>query len=134
MQDAIFYVAAGETLGVVRDYANAKSVSAPTLVRGVAARLRMRIFARKEGPEPYPVEALSDIVRWQWAMDSDFNEATSYKLQADNVNITLSEVDDEIDGDEFSYTEVAIPIPEVNSEELAAWLGTDKSKSVLFKL
>ena len=66
MQDAIFYVAAGETLGVVRDYANAKNVSAPTLVRGVSARLRMRIFARKEGPEPYPMDALADIVRWQW--------------------------------------------------------------------
>ena len=81
MQETIFYVAAGETLGVVRDYANAKTMPAPTLVRGVSARLRMRIFARKEGPEPYPMYALADIVRWQWAMDSDFNEATSYKLQ-----------------------------------------------------
>ena len=131
MQDAIFYVAAGETLGVVRDYANAKNVSVPTLVRGVSARLRMRIFARKEGPEPYPMDALADIVRWQWAMDSDFNEATSYKLQADNANITLSEVQDDIDGDEFTYTEVSTPIPDTNSEELAAWIGTDKSKGGL---
>ena len=131
MQDAIFYVAAGETLGVVRDYANAKNVSAPTLVRGVSARLRMRIFARKEGPEPYPMDALADIVRWQWAMDSDFNEATSYKLQANNASITLSEVQDDIDGDEFTYTEVSIPIPDTNSEELAAWIGTDKSKGGL---
>ena len=35
MQDVIFYVAAGETLGVVRDYANAKGVPPPTFVRGV---------------------------------------------------------------------------------------------------
>ena len=81
MQETIFYVAAGETLGSGRDFANAKTMPAPTLVRGVSARLRMRIFARKEGPEPYPMYALADIVRWQWAMDSDFNEATSYKLQ-----------------------------------------------------
>lgn len=33
MQETIFYVAAGETLGSVRDFANAKSASPPTLVR-----------------------------------------------------------------------------------------------------
>ena len=33
MQDVIFYVAAGETLCAVRDYANAKGVPPPTLVR-----------------------------------------------------------------------------------------------------
>ena len=36
MQNTIFYVAANETLGVVKDYANAKTVTPPTLVRGVA--------------------------------------------------------------------------------------------------
>ena len=35
MQYTIFYVAAYETLGVVRDNANAKNATAPTLVRGV---------------------------------------------------------------------------------------------------
>lgn len=79
----------------------------------------MRIFARKEGPEPYPMYALADIVRWQWAVDTDFNEATSYKLQADNASITLSEVTDELDGDEYAYTEVSIPMPEMNTVELA---------------
>lgn len=37
-------------------------------------------------------------------MDTDFNEATAYKLQADNANIELAEVTDEIDGDEYTYT------------------------------
>ena len=46
MQETIFYVAAGETLGAVRDFANAKSAAPPTLVRGVSALLRMRLFAR----------------------------------------------------------------------------------------
>ena len=131
MQETIFYVAAGETVGTVRDYANAKTVAAPTLVRGVAACLRMRLFARKEGLERYPADALDGIVRWQWAMDSDFNEATSYKLQADNSAITIGEVEDDIDGDENTYTEFRIPIPEMNSEELSTWIGTDKSKSGL---
>ena len=63
----------------------------------------MRIFAHRDG-----------IVRWQWAMDTDFSEATAYKLQADNANIELSEVTDEIDGDEYNYTEVSIPMPEMN--------------------
>ena len=30
MQETIFYVAAGETLGAVRDFANAKSAAPPT--------------------------------------------------------------------------------------------------------
>ena len=63
--------------------------------------------------------ALADIVRWQWAVDTDFNEATSYKLQADNASITLSEVTDELDGDEDAYTEVSIPMPGMNTVELA---------------
>ena len=131
MQETIFYVAAGETLGAVRDFANAKSAAPPTLVRGVSALLRMRLFAHREGLEPYPVDALNGIVRWQWAMDTDFNEATAYKLQADNANIELSEVTDEIDGDEYNYTEVSIPMPEMNTVELAEWIGTDKSKNGL---
>ena len=131
MQETIFYVAAGETLGVVRDYANAKTMAAPTLVRGVSALLRMRLFAHREGLEPYPIDALDGIVRWQWAMDTDFNEATAYKLQADNAAIEISEVADEIDGDEYSYTEVSIPMPEMNTVELAEWIGTDRSKNGL---
>ena len=119
MQETIFYVAAGETLGSVRDFANAKSAAPPTLVRGVSALLRMRLFANREGVEPYLVEVLSGIVRWQWAMDTDFSEATAYKLQADNASITLSEVQDDIDGDEYAYTEVSIPMPGMNTVELA---------------
>ncbi len=131
MQETIFYVAAGETLGSVRDFANAKSAAPPTLVRGVSALLRMRLFAHRDGLEPYPLEALDGIVRWQWAMDTDFNEATAYKLQADNANIELSEVTDEIDGDEYTYTELSIPMPQMNTVELAEWIGTDKSKNGL---
>jgi hypothetical protein len=131
MQETIFYVAAGETLGAVRDFANAKSAAPPTLVRGVSALLRMRLFAHREGLEPYPIDALDGIVRWQWAMDTDFNEATAYKLQADNAAIEISEVADEIDGDEYSYTEVSIPMPEMNTVELAEWIGTDRSKNGL---
>ena len=71
MQNIIFYVAANETLAAVRDYANAKNATAPTLVRGAACCLKMRLFANSDGTEPYPMEDLSSVVSWSWAMDSD---------------------------------------------------------------
>lgn len=131
MQETIFYVAAGETLGAVRDFANAKSAAPPTLVRGVSALQRMRLFAHRDGLEPYPLEALDGIVRWQWAMDTDFNEATAYILQADTAYIEVAKVTDDIDKDEYTYTEVSNLMPQMNTMELAEWLGTDKSKNGL---
>jgi hypothetical protein len=64
-------------------------------------------------------------------MDTDFNEATAYKLQADNAAIAVAQVTDEIDGDEYAYTEVSIPLPEMNTVELAEWIGTEKSRNSL---
>ena len=131
MQNIIFYVAANETLGTVRDYANAKNATAPVLVRGVEARLKMRIFAKSDGPEPYPVSAFENIVAWSWAMDNDFNEATSYKLVGDNADITVASITEIIDDEEYTYTEITIPMTQMNTEELAMWLGTQKSMSGL---
>ena len=53
MQTLTFYVTADSTLGAVRDYANAKNASAPTLTRGVSACLKMRVFANAENADPY---------------------------------------------------------------------------------
>lgn len=131
MQETIFYVAAGETLGAVRDFANAKSAAPPTLVRGVSALLRMRLFAHRDGLEPYPLVALEGIVRWQWTMDTDFNEATAYMLQANNAYIEVPEVTDDIDVDEYTYTEVSNPMPQMNTVELAERKGTDRSRNGL---
>lgn len=91
----------------------------------------LRIFAHREGLELYLVDTLDGIVRLQWAMDTDFNEATAYKLQEDNANIELFEVTDKIDGDEYTYTELSIPIPQMNTEELAERIGMDRSKNGL---
>ena len=131
MQNTTFFVAANETLGVVKDYANAKSITPPTLVRGVEACLKMRLFANRDGTERYPLSAFSRIVAWQWAMDNDFNEATNYKLTGDDADISIGSVTENIDGEEIEYTEVSIPMTRMNTEELAAWLGTEKSKSGL---
>jgi len=131
MQNTILYVDAHETLGAVKDYANARSVSAPTLVRGVEACLKIRLFASDTGPEPYPISAFANVVSWQWAMDNDFNEATSYKLVGDNEDITVHSVTETIEEEEFTFTEIVIPMTQMNTEELATWLGTDKSKTGL---
>lgn len=131
MQETIFYVAAGETLGAVRDFANAKSAAPPTLVRGVSALLRMRLFAHRDGLEPYPLVALDGIVRWQWAMDTDFNEATAYILQADTAYIEVAKVTDDIDEDEYTYTEVSNLMPQMNTVELAGRKETDRSRNGL---
>ena len=45
MQEIKIYVAANGALGTIRDYANAKNVAAPTLVRGCEVLLRLRLFA-----------------------------------------------------------------------------------------
>lgn len=131
MQNTTFYVAANETLGVVKDYANAKTVTPPTLVRGVAACLKMRLFASRDGTDAYPMSAFANIVSWQWAMDNDFNESTAYKLVGDNGDIAVASVTESIDGEEISCTEISIPMSGMNTEELATWLGTEKSKSGL---
>lgn len=117
MQNTVFYVAANETLGVVRDYANAKSATPPTLVRGIEACLKIRLFANREGTEPYPLSAFSRIVAWQWAMDNDFNEATSYKLVGDNSDIAVGTITEMLDGEEIEYTEISIPMTQMNTEE-----------------
>jgi len=131
MQNTTLYVAANETLGVVKDYANAKTVTPPTLVRGVAACLKMRLFAKNDGTDAYPLSVLTGIVAWQWAMDSDFNEATTYKLVGDNESIAVTSVTETIDGEELTYTEISIPISNMNTAELTAWIGTEKSQAGL---
>lgn len=131
MQNIKFYVSAAETLGVVRDYANAKSATAPALVRGVETQLKIRLFVNSDGSTPYPIALFSNIAAWQWAMDKDFSESTNYILEADNASITVATVTDSIDGTDSEFTELTIPIPNMNTIELADWLGTDESKSGL---
>ena len=70
MQETIFYVAAGETLGSVRDFANAKSSAPPTLVRSVSALLRMRLFAHREG---IVITAFSLLVRMRVVSSTAFS-------------------------------------------------------------
>jgi len=138
MQEIIFYTTANETLGVVRDYANARTVSAPTLTRGVSVVLHMRLFDDANDLEPYPIAAFSNIVAWSFVMDTDFNNETAFKVVADNDNISVSNVEEEYtdpaDAENTQtrhYTEFLIPIPNMENEALADWIGMSKSKGGL---
>lgn len=64
-------------------------------------------------------------------MDTDFNEATAYKLQADNAYIEAPEVTDDIDVDEYTSTEVSNPMPQMNTVELAVRKEADRSRNGL---
>lgn len=128
MQDIVFYAAANETLGVIRDYANERNSPAPVLTLGVSVCLRMRLFSSTEGATPYPIASLNGISDWQWCMDSDFDRDTACKLVADAGGISVHTETDTVNGETMSFTEFVIPISNMNTEELAAWLGNEKMK------
>ncbi len=131
MQDIVFYVAANETLGLVRDYANMHRADAPVLTIGVAVCLRMRLFADIEVSTPYPIASFSGITNWRWSMDADFDRSTACKLVADEDGISVHTVTDTVSGETRSFTEFVIPISNMNTQELAAWLGNESTRSGL---
>ena len=131
MQEIKIYVMAAESLGVIRDYANARNAAAPSLVRGVETMLKLRLFSEPNVQSPYPIENLAGVAAWQFVMDSDYDESTNYKLIADNENIVAATVTEDVDGSEYTYTEIAIPLKETNTVEIDQWLGNGKSKTGL---
>lgn len=129
MQDIVFYAAANETLGVVRDYANERNSPAPVLTLGVSVCLRMRLFSSTDGATPYPIASLNGISDWQWSMDSDFDRGSACKLVADEGGISVHTETDTVNGETMNFTEFVIQISNMNTEELAAWLGNEKMRS-----
>ena len=131
MQDIVFYAAANETLGVVRDCTNMLRADAPVLTIGVAVCLKMRLFSAVEVATPYPLSAFTGVANWQWSMDSDFNRNTASKLVADENGISVHTVTDTVNGETRNFTEFVIPISNMNTQELSAWLGAEKTRSGL---
>lgn len=131
MQEIKIYVSAAESVGVIRDYANAKNANAPALVRGVETLLKLRLFSEPDSMTPYPIEQLADVMSWQFVMDADFDSQTAYKIVADNENITVNSVTVDIDGTNNTFTEIGIPLTNTNTAELDSWLNTAKSKAGL---
>ncbi len=131
MQDIVFYAIANQTLGTVCDYVNEHRPKAPILTIGSAVCLRMRLFASDKGTAPYPIDSFSGIVSWQWSMDSVFDRRTPCKLVADEGGISVHTVTDTINGETTSFTEFVIPISNMETDELTAWLGEKDEKGGL---
>lgn len=131
MQDIVFYAAANEKNRRVRDYSNMRGSEAPVLTLGSAVCLRMRLFKEIEDATPYPIDSLSGIVCWQWSMDADFDRSTACKLVADTGAISVHTVTDTIKGETMNFTEFVIPISNMNTQELTAWLGNAETKTGL---
>ena len=131
MQEIILYATANEVLARVRDRANAKAATPPTLARGCGFRLKIRLFANAYDDTPYPIANLANVTSWAFVMDSDWDSATPFKIVADAGEITVGEVQDQYEGEVVTYTEAVVPVSETNTEELAAWLGSDEGKDGL---
>ena len=131
MQDIIFYVAAGDTLGVCKDRFGNQTVALPSLIRGGEARFRMRLLLGDGTDTPLPIEPLQQCVSWEFVMDSDFNDETKLKIVADHANITVASVPENAEEEGgHTFTEVSIPIPETDTEEVREYLNTSETASL----
>lgn len=143
MQDVILYVAADMPLGTVQDKTGGVAVRPPVLIRGVPVKLHIRLFSSMDGAEIYPAQAFSGVDSWSFVMDADYDNRTNCKIIADNENIELNTVKD---GDK-NYTEVSVPIPNMNTPGLdeilenmesvcmtAELVGYDSEKFSIFAL
>ena len=126
MKSHICCCAVEGTHGVVRNRDNTAGARPPELLMGMPCELRLRLFANCEDTTPYPAAQLADVVGWSFAMDNDFSPQSAVKLVAKNSDIALSEVTE----NGVVYTQIAIPIPETHTAELAAAL--DGKESVVF--
>lgn len=128
MQEIKIYAAANETLAVVRDFANARTVSAPSLVIGVSAKLVLTLFAESNSTKPLDRSMFDGITAWQFVMDDDYDVSTTPKIVADNENITLNLVPPGA-MPEDTPTVFTIPLIDMNSSALRNWLGTNRLRS-----
>ena len=96
MQTISCYASAASTVGVWRDAANAKTVAAPTLVLGVEACLKLRLWERTDDLTPYPIDRFAAVAAWRFDIDADFNGATVAKIAADHEHITVETVTERI--------------------------------------
>ena len=64
-------------------------------------------------------------------MDSDFYDRSPYKLVADNAAIELNSVQEFRDGIGRVYTQITIPMPSMETGELARWLGSEPVRAGL---
>ena len=119
MKNSICYCAVADAAGMIRNADNTAGARPPELVMGLPCELRLRLFANCEDTTPYPLDRFADVAGWSFEMDTDFSPLSTVKLVADNADIVLSEV---TEGGK-TFTQIAIPISETHTAELAAALG-----------
>lgn len=131
MQSLVMYAAAESTLGIVRDYANSKSMNPPVLTKGFAAVIRLRLFAEIDNVDAYPADNLASIASWQCVWDKDYSSKTAPPIIADNDQIHLHTVVENINGTERTFTEIVIPVSNLNTQGLTDLLADAESVSGL---
>lgn len=77
MQELDIYAVANSSVGSVRDYANAQSAPLPTLVRGGQYLLRLHLWGEPDDLTPLDASVFQNVVSMAFAIDHDFNEATT---------------------------------------------------------
>lgn len=131
MQNLVMYSIADSTLGTVRDFANSRNLNAPIFTRGFSALIKLRLFSELEVTDPYPIELFDSIDSWQCVWDVDYDQSTNPILVADNANIFVHQVTETINENEYTFTEIVIPVPDMNTQELVALIGTNEMVSNL---
>ena len=140
MHKAVFYVAAcNEVVGVFRDFYNIRPEDAPCFTCGIPIEFHLRLFKDRHSVEPYPLEKLSNVVRYAFFMDTDFDRTTPCKINISN-DISVADVEESFIDKQTNisvtrhYTEFTIPIQSSDTIGLFDWLGTEKEKKLIGEL
>lgn len=133
MQNIKAYLSVKGVLGESKDSYNAKKITPPQLVKGCSTMLSLRLFTGDDSNIAYPIESLAGVVSWSFVLDSDYNKSTTPKIVADNANIRVVTGSD--GDDNTPYTEIVIPILNMNTVELNELLKDSAvSKSLIGEL
>jgi len=127
MQDIIVYLRAdGVKATVVDNYGTA--TPNPYVARGTQCNLCLRFIYKAD--TPYVLSELSPYVSWKFVMDKDWLTATTVLVLVDS-GITVSEVTENAgEDDEITYSQIKIPLTELNTAELIAALENSESLSL----
>ena len=118
MQNIVLYVNADSTLAYVTDSYGGRYENRVSFTRGFKANLVLRLLTGENG-EPYPIDELRQYTAWRCAFDVDYNQTTTPILIGDSDSIVLS-------GD-GGFTEISIPVSNMNTVELVDAIGNSES-------
>lgn len=126
------YIAVDGSTGSFRNYSNTAGGQAFSLTRCLSCILRLRLFSSNSNSSPLPLSAFDGVVSWSFVIDYDFDHSTSPVLMGDSASIEAGSVIDAIEGRQCAFTQVSIPMTDMNTAELSKLLGNDESSIMLF--